>query len=234
MPYDHRSPTNVRRASDLLNNIPDPLIDGDGGTGVFLPDDELNDLFAGAIIDTNGRDLLKVEASPLWLRANVVGAHAYEGDGGWFADLAFDGLPPGTPDVVGEGPFDSRRAALESLRLQLEVCLRHEREALTASEPRSYFKFGECLVPVSPSMAADYAKRYGAAGITEEEVQFRLVLLRGEAGGDDAFTDEAYRESDLELQVEICRAATMAMALGMEGFGPGDANWGYGLPSLRH
>ena len=198
MGYDYSHPENRRRAASLLHQLKGRLHD-----------------VAGVRVEALSNAYASAEA--YWQLSKASGVHVYRSGDGWHADLEFQDLPRGIPDIIGTpAPAPTRAEALESVVGMMSMCA--QRDAVPPPDPATglrWFRFDEHEIPVDAAMLADYVGRAASFGVTQEDAFEELAYLRLEIAGSGPVTPEAWRIASFESRYEACKACCMAMALGI-------------------
>jgi hypothetical protein len=196
--YNYRDPENRTKAAAMLTHLKGQLVDV---TGVTV--EALSERYALA------------EAH--WQLSKATGVHVYQDAGGWHADLEFDDLPKGIPELIGTlEPVPTQAEAIESVVGMMSICA--QRDAVPAPSPTGglrWFRFDEQEIPVDPGMLESYVARVPDVDFGKEDILHELDLLRVEIAGDGPVTQVAWAAADFQVRYDACRMCCTAMAFGI-------------------
>jgi hypothetical protein len=209
MRYDHGSRENRQRAAFLLGKLKLELVD------------------ASDAVETP-MTMQAATSSPHWRISAVAGVHVYKTTDGWNADLAFKGMPPGVPALIGNAvPCASRKDALESALRQLSLCAEREKVLMANSDTRStrWFKFDGVEIGIDAGQLPAMAISLARDGYSSFMAAGRLALMRHAIADDEELTAANLEASSPEVRARFQVACTVAMALGRTQFTLADGVW---------
>jgi hypothetical protein len=154
------------------------------------------------------------------LRLSAInGVHIYQDESGrWFADLTFEGLPPGVPDVIGTPSTEPHRTREEAVQeaIRTIATVIHVDANRTASDeaPEAVFDLDDIALTIPSGLIRDIK-----AGIVErpgaEYMAQGLNELRDQFAGGKRFTAEIFENWPEIDQRRIVAVAALALTEGM-------------------
>jgi len=206
MPYNYNKFDNRRKAKFMLEKL---LPQAEEFAKQQQPGEKVGE--PASLMGANAVKHLRISA--------VSGVHIYQGErGGWFADLTFDGLPPGVPSVIGtpsSEPNGTREEAIqEAIGILATVIVVEANRPAADEEPVAIFEFDNIALTIPSAMIRDLeaniSQKPGVAYIAQ-----RLDGLRDQLADGRPFTEETFRNLPEDDKRRVVAIAALAVAEGM-------------------